>query len=131
MGTPETLLEAVKQTPEQSLQLLHSTLHYKNVDLKVLKDTYDQSKTESSQRQEQLEATVNDQNTTMTDYQEQINEPTWNPSPNMASQNKTLDRMLSAFSEFEMFAAFSEFESQHYENPCERANAIALSGEKV
>ena len=39
----------------------------------------------------------------------------------MTSRGTTLERMLSAF---------GQFESKHYQSPRERANAIALSGER-
>ena len=39
----------------------------------------------------------------------------------MPDQSSTIEKMLSAFSHFEI---------NHYQSPRERANAIALSGEK-
>ena len=79
IGTPESLQEAMTRDPKRTFQLLHSTFHYRNFDLAArdtelvrLTNIYDQHEIESSQRQEQLEATINNQSITMTGYQKQI-----------------------------------------------------------
>ena len=79
IGTPESLLEAMTRDPKRTFQLLHSTFHYRDFDLAArnaelvsLNDIYNQHKIESSQRQEQLEATINNQSITMTEYQKQM-----------------------------------------------------------